>query len=135
MVYLRISGLIIIFCINFMFNTSLHFSTEFKALSILWSPDPSHYFTSDMQQKSLSRHTGKFLAVLTLDVIQETRNDKILAIITDSTTLMILIQEQFPHISVYSCGDYCLNLFIEDTTKLKIFDRTINPLLTEYKSK
>ena len=70
-------------------------------------------------------HTGEYLSEKILEIIEEIGPPKVLAVITDSASAMIkarrLINEKYPHISVYSCAAHNLNSLISDIMKVDTF--------------
>ena len=70
-------------------------------------------------------HTGEYLSEKILEIIEEIGPPKVLAVITDSASAMIkarrLINEKYPHISVYSCAAHNLNSLIGDVMKVDTF--------------
>ena len=65
-----------------------------------------------------------------LDVIEKIGPTKVLAVVTDSASAMIkargIINEKFPHISVYSFAAHNLNSLISDILKLNTFKLVTN---------
>ena len=67
-------------------------------------------------------HTGEYLSEIFLETIEEIVLSKVLTVITDSASAMIksrrLIDDKYPHISVYSCVAYNLNSLVGDIMKV-----------------
>lgn len=70
-------------------------------------------------------HSGKYLAKIMLEVIDEIGPERILAVITDSESSMIkvrkIINEKYKRTAVYSCAAHNLNSLIGDIMKRKTF--------------
>ena len=60
-----------------------------------------------------------------LDIIERTGPTKVLAVIADSASAIIkareIVNEKYPHISIYSCAPHNLNSLIGDILKLNTF--------------
>ena len=65
-----------------------------------------------------------------MDVIEKIGPTKVLAVVTGNASAIIkirgIINEKFPHISVYSCAAHNLNSLISDILKLNTFKSVTN---------
>ena len=86
------------------------------------TPEPILY---KFMYTKAERHTGEYLSEKILEIIEEIGLPKVLAVITDSASAMIkvrrLINEKYPHISIYSCAAHNLNSLIGDIIKVGTF--------------
>lgn len=91
------------------------------------TPNPILYKTICTKTE---RHTGEYLSEKILEIIDEIGSTKVLAVITDSASAMLkarrLINEKYPHISVYSCAAHNLHNLVEDIMKLPSFNEVSN---------